>query len=70
MGDSTRKSGDQIGLEGKGNGLKGMAKDALGDLTDDPRPTPGVDRPRRGQYAVAAVIIVLLAAAAYWIRVG
>ena len=33
MNDSTRKSGEQIELEGKAKELKGRAKDALGDLT-------------------------------------
>jgi hypothetical protein len=27
---------------------------------------PGVDRPKRWQYAVAAVIIIALAGVAYW----
>ena len=37
MDDATRKSGDQIAAEGKGKELKGKVKDALGDLTGNPR---------------------------------
>ena len=34
----------------------------------DPELRPGVDRPSRRQYVAGAVIIVLLAALAYWLR--
>ena len=37
MDDATRKSGDQIAAEGKGKEIKGKLKDALGDLTGNPR---------------------------------
>ncbi len=37
MTDSTRKSGEQIELEGKAKELGGRMKDALGDLTGNPR---------------------------------
>jgi uncharacterized protein YjbJ (UPF0337 family) len=37
MDDTTRKSGSQISAEGKAKELKGKAKDALGDLTGNPR---------------------------------
>jgi hypothetical protein len=36
---------------------------------DDDRLEPGVDRPTRWQYVIGALIIVLLAALAYW-RLG
>ena len=37
MDDTTRKSGSQIELEGKAKELGGKVKDALGDLTGNPR---------------------------------
>jgi uncharacterized protein YjbJ (UPF0337 family) len=37
MDDATRKSGSQIELEGKAKELGGKVKDALGDLTGNPR---------------------------------
>lgn len=37
MSDITRKSGEQIELEGKAKELGGRVKDALGDLTGNPR---------------------------------
>jgi len=37
MDDVTRKSGSQIELEGKAKELGGKVKEALGDLTGNPR---------------------------------
>jgi len=36
---------------------------------DDDDLKPGVDKPRRGQYVIGVLIIVLLSALAYW-RLG
>ena len=33
---------------------------------DDKELKPGIDKPRRGQYAIGALVILLLAALAYW----
>jgi len=39
----------------------------MNDDNDDLK--PGVDKPRRGQYVIGVLIIVLLSALAYW-RLG
>jgi hypothetical protein len=36
---------------------------------DDTELKPGIDKPRRGQYAVGVLVIAVLAALAYW-RLG
>jgi len=36
---------------------------------DDDELKPGVDKPRRGQYVIGVLIILLLSALAYW-RLG